>query len=68
MSPDGLRHKPKYQILRSLLCGTVSSEEVMRAYDIFPYKARLGGEVAASVGVPYFGGVNFIKPVYLADF
>lgn len=49
MSPEDLRSKPKYQILRSLLCGTVSSGEAMRAYGILSHKVRLGGEVAAFV-------------------
>lgn len=49
MSPEDLRSKPKYQVLRSLLCGTVSSEEAMRAYNIFPHEAKFGGEVAAFV-------------------
>lgn len=49
MNPNAIKKLPKYQVIRSLLLGSLPFAEVMRAFEIFPHEVTMGGEVAAFV-------------------
>ncbi|WP_121450225.1 ImmA/IrrE family metallo-endopeptidase [Desulfofundulus salinus] len=49
MRADDLRQKSRYAVIRALLEGTISPDEVMRSFDIFPSLADLEPDVAAFV-------------------
>jgi hypothetical protein len=65
MTPEELRSLPKYQIIRSLLDGTIPFHDVMRAFDIHTALYNLGEDLLGMVYLCRHGHYHIVLNSFL---